>query len=135
MKLCRYILLILLTVAVPVSGFASVTMQHSHDTAQVGDHEHPHHADSAAGEMSENLHQPHTHNAAMQKTDGPSKPVSKCGCPCKDSGSCSGSVALLSDTVLPTLFPDTRQGAFSIQPHTLAAHHLDHLRPPIFAAI
>jgi hypothetical protein len=136
-KLCRHLLLILLIVAVPVSGYASVTMQHCRDMAQGGGHTHHHHAGMPSGEMTASEH---THHPAAQKADAQPKIAlehCKCGCLCKGHcapGSCAGALALLSNGLLPTSLGAARQMAPAPQPHTLAAHHLNRLRPPISAA-
>ena len=139
MKLLRSLLLLLLTLTVPVSGFASVTMSHCKDMQQSkAVASAPVHDMAMMGDMSGMDHE-HMHHGDMQKSSDSSKASSscKCGCPCKGhcaSSSCSVAAALIPKSLKTAELQSVKKIGQATTPHALTPHHLDRLRPPITAA-
>jgi hypothetical protein len=136
MRIVRSLLLILLMVAVPVSGFASALMQHCQHAARTSSTVHQHHAGISMPDMTGAEHQLHMQKAGVKVAGADTTTLDscQCGCPCKGHcppGSCIGSLAALSQTRLSADFSSARQAAPAAPSHALAAHSLDRLRPPI----
>jgi hypothetical protein len=134
--IARNLLLILLMLAVPMAGFASVTVQHCRIAATSAEtHSQRHEMMASMPGMSAEDHA-HMHHMAIQKSKSGDHLSSSCKCSTHCSGNCAfgscvGSAAPPSYSLLLSELIGSTLNVSAISARTLTPPPLESLRPPI----
>ncbi|GEM_PF-5033209 len=129
MKLIRFILLLLLTLTVPVSGFGLPSQSmpaNTHHARVMADMAGIDHSQMSHGELPE--------SAGAGHNSGSCESACLCDGQCF-SGGCSAAPILIGNALAMSSLQANRQTAQATTPYVLVAYRLDLLRPPITVAL